>query len=239
MDATLITVQLVLAYLSTHVVLIPVRVVKKLRKQPANIGYPIFIPVFLIIFMGWFLYLTRDINFSYFPWVDIGFGLLFLLAIAGVATYLLTLVIRVIKKLFGKGMKLSTSAYEAAFFLVLLLITMFSIPMNPETPRMMLTEALSLGNAYKVSITDFYEENHRYPENSDLKTYGLPIKGKYVQDIMVGDNGRVVAIMKPGMYKSISGKTFILTPHDAGKTWDCGGPDIPDRYLPGICRKHK
>lgn len=239
MDATLITAQLVFAYISTHVVLIPFRVVKKLRKQSASIGYPIFIPVFLIMFMGWFLYLTRDINFSYFPWVNIGFGLLLLLAIAGVAAYVLTLVVRVIRKIFGKGMKLSTSAYEAAFFFVLLLIAVFSIPMNPETPRMMLTEALSLGSAYKVTITEFYEENHRYPENSDLKDYGLPMKGKYVQDIMVGNNGRVVAIMKPGMYKSISGKTFILTPHDDGKTWDCGGPDIPVRYLPGVCRKHK
>lgn len=229
---------IIVAYIGTHVVLLPVRFVKQIRKQPASISYTIFVPIFLIIFAGCFLYSSRDINFGYFPWGQIASGMLILLVITGVGAYLLTLIFRIIRKLSGQGMKLSVSAYEAAFFLVLLVIIVISVPMNPETPRMMMSEALSLGTAYKIPVAEYYTDNHQYPGNAELKTFGPPLKGKYVQDISIDNNGRIVVTMKKNMYKSISGKSLIFIPHDGGKTWDCSGPEIPNKYLPGSCRRH-
>ena len=238
MEATIIATQLMAAYLGAHIILIPVRVVKYFWKKSARIGYAVFIPVFLIIFLAMFLFSNSDVDYSYFPWGETVPGLLLLLVIAGVAGYLFALVIRVIRKMLGKGMKLSAVTYEASFFLALFVISVISLPMNPETARLRISEAMSLGSAYKTPVAEFYSANHRYPSNTELTTFGQPLQGKFVESIAIDDEGRIIATMKAGLYKSISGKSFILTPHDGGKTWDCGGPEIPVRYLPWACRGH-
>lgn len=232
MEAYAIAFQLVLAYIGTHIVLIPVRIVNKLIKRSERIGYPVFIPVFLIVFVGFFLYRNRDIDFSYVHWGETISALLLLLVIAGVAGYIFALVIR------GKGKKLSASVFEAGFFITLVVVVFSSIPPGLDTARGRVSEALALESAFKSHVAEFFSANQRYPNNSELKTFGLPMEGKYVHNLVINDKGRITATMKAGVYKGISGKHFIITPHDGGKTWDCGSPDLPDKYLPGVCRKN-
>lgn len=107
--------------------------------------------------------------------------------------------------------------------------------------RAQVSEAMSLTSGAKTAVTEYYADRGAWPTTNaaaGLAPAGS-ITGKYVAQTAVGANGVLTATFKGAGSASakIAGKTFILTPTDAGGSieWSCGG-GIADKYKPSSCR---
>jgi len=233
MEATGLTLPILIAYFASQILLLPLRVVNKLRGKSMGLSYSIFIPTFLLILVGLFVYIARDIDIRYANHIVTGVNLL----LAFIAMYVLLLPIRVIKKVRGKDMALNITVYEVVYFFMLFGITFLNAPQTPDTPRGRVVMALMIGLDLKTPIAEFYSDNGRYPNNDELRSFGKPLDGRYVQKVIIDQDGRIIATLKKGMFKHISGKSVIFTPHNGGQTWDCYDGDMPDKYRAVACIK--
>lgn len=110
------------------------------------------------------------------------------------------------------------------------------------TIRAQVSEGLSLSNAAKASIGEYYADRGIWA--ADNATVGLEaavnIKGKYVTSVTV--NGPTVTVLyggtPPAAHALIAGKSLIMTATDnlGSVSWLCASTTIADKHLPSACR---
>ncbi|AWH47261.1 pilin [Stenotrophomonas sp. ZAC14A_NAIMI4_1] len=108
--------------------------------------------------------------------------------------------------------------------------------------RSQVSEAMTLSGGAKTAVTEYYADKGAFPD-TNTKAGLAPaasINGKYVLSVGLSGNGLITATMKGSNSASakIAGKTFIMTPADAGGsiTWACTGGTIDAKYRPSSCR---
>jgi type IV pilus assembly protein PilA len=115
------------------------------------------------------------------------------------------------------------------------------------TIRAQVSEGLNLSGGAKAAVTEYFQDQGTFPTTNNQAGLeaAVNIRGKYVQSITVGANGRVSAL-----YASTNGRTannkintaqLNLDPLDAGGsvTWTCSGGNILSgnaKWLPAACR---
>ncbi len=108
--------------------------------------------------------------------------------------------------------------------------------------RSQVSEAMTLSGGAKTAVTEYYADKGQFPDNNTKAGLApaASISGKYVASVLVNGNGLITATMKGAASASskIAGKTFIMTPADAGGsvTWSCTGGNIEAKYRPSSCR---
>ena len=125
------------------------------------------------------------------------------------------------------------------------------------TIRAQMVEGISMTNAIKPKIAEFYQYKGRFPK--DNAEAGLPeakyFIGNYVKSISVEDGG-IHVVMGNKINSRLKGKTLTLRPqyveqsHLTPLAWLCGGSQVVDGmtvsgenktdialpYLPAACR---
>jgi type IV pilus assembly protein PilA len=107
------------------------------------------------------------------------------------------------------------------------------------TIRAQVSEGLSLSNAAKATVGEYYADRGLWP--ADNATAGLEaplnIKGKYVKSVTVA--GSVITIQYGfDAHNVINTKSLTMTATDnAGSMgWICAGAGIAGKHLPSACR---
>jgi type IV pilus assembly protein PilA len=127
----------------------------------------------------------------------------------------------------GKGLILDDSDPEVA------------AAMRDAEIRSQVTEGLNLAGGPKVAVTEFYQDNGRFPSGN--REAGLSdateIQGMYVSAVAVQD-GIITASFAKGADDAIRDKSLILTPKagDGYVSWECSSRQIKNKYLPAACR---
>ena len=121
------------------------------------------------------------------------------------------------------------------------------------TGRAQVSEAFALAEGQKSAIVEYYADKGKWPESNKAAGVAETIQGKYVESVVIGKGGSIVATMKTADVNSeISGEKLVLAPDfDAGKKpegsfkWKCvfgaaqeGGSttSIKEKFLPSVCR---
>jgi len=107
------------------------------------------------------------------------------------------------------------------------------------TIRAQVAEGLSLSNAAKASIGEYYVNRGVWPADNAEAGLEAPanIAGKYV--VSVGVAGAVVTVTYGNdAHAVIDTQTITLTIADnlGSLIWDCAGVGIADKHLPAACR---
>lgn len=115
-----------------------------------------------------------------------------------------------------------------------------------RTARAQVVEALTLAEAQKSAVVEYYATEGSFPSNNAEAGIPETISGKYVNSVVIADNGVITATMKGSdedIATDIAGKTLKLTPTDPAETgtytWECARGDnngIENDYLPTTCR---
>jgi len=107
------------------------------------------------------------------------------------------------------------------------------------TIRAQVSEGLSLSNAAKASISEYYVNHGAWP--ADNAEAGLEaavnILGKYVVSVEIA--GAVVTVtFGNDAHAVIDSQAITLTVADnfGSLSWDCAGAGIADKHLPAACR---
>lgn len=125
------------------------------------------------------------------------------------------------------------------------------------TVRAQMAEGITMTNAIKPKIIEFYDYKGRFPKNNEEA--GLPdgkyLMGNYVKSMDV-ENGAIHIKLGNKINSQLEGKTLTIRPqyvkesHITPLAWLCGGSDVVDgmsaggdnktdienRYLPAACR---
>jgi type IV pilus assembly protein PilA len=108
------------------------------------------------------------------------------------------------------------------------------------TVRTKVAEGLTLAAGAKTAVAETRLSVGRW-RGASTASYGLPsahsIKGNYVSEIGIGDNGLIgIAYSNDA---AIQGKFIFLTPTVSGSSirWACTGGDVLSKYRPANCRK--
>lgn len=127
------------------------------------------------------------------------------------------------------------------------------------TAKSQITEAFSLASGSKGSVSEFYSQNGKCPDNTINNAAGgiassTQIAGRYVAKVEVGDatltsfnhdgqnlvgKCQIAATMRnTGVAEYIRNGNLILTmaPTSGAFFWYCSSPDIDQRYLPNGCK---
>ena len=105
------------------------------------------------------------------------------------------------------------------------------------TKRAHVTEGLSLADAAKTAVSEYWATNGTLP--SANRSVGLPtaasITGNAVDSVSVGSNGLITITYNA---KVTNGKTLLLSPATANGAikWACNPGTIDPKYLPASCR---
>lgn len=110
------------------------------------------------------------------------------------------------------------------------------------TARAQMSEALSLAEAQKYLVLEYFVENGAFPSNNLTGT----VEGKYVASVTTGSNGVITATMKnSGISADLQSAKLKLTPSDKGGSiaWICSAEagegkqaDSLDDALPAACK---
>lgn len=109
--------------------------------------------------------------------------------------------------------------------------------------RTQMTEAINLAGGQKSAVTEFHADKGRFPTtNAEAGiAAATDIKGKYVAQVAIGNNGAITATMKStDVSNDIKGKAVTLTPTTQTATsgsyiWTCTST-ASDKFLPATCR---
>ena len=107
------------------------------------------------------------------------------------------------------------------------------------TIRAQVSEGLSLSNAAKASISEYYVNHGAWPADNAAAGLEAPanILGKYVVSVDV--TGAVVTVtFGNDAHAVIDTQAITLTVADnfGSLVWDCAGAGIADKHLPAACR---
>lgn len=107
------------------------------------------------------------------------------------------------------------------------------------TIRAQVSEGLSLSNAAKASVSEYYTDRGTFP--ADNAEAGLEaagnIVGRYVTSVKVA--GALITVTYGNdAHATINTNTvtLIATDHLGSLGWTCAGVGIADRHLPSACR---
>ena len=109
--------------------------------------------------------------------------------------------------------------------------------------RAQLSEGMSLADAVKTTIGDFYQNRGRFPSNNISAGLTLPntIQGNYVSQVST-TNGVITSTYGNRVNAAVFGATLDFSPttHAGSIDWHChkgsGSPTLEDRWLPKNCR---
>ncbi len=109
------------------------------------------------------------------------------------------------------------------------------------TIRAQVSEGLNLSGGAKVAVTEFYQDRGVFPTTNLLAGIeaAANIRGKYVNDVLVGAAGLVTVTYGYDAHALINGQSITLTPTDriGSIEWVClSGGVIQDKHLPAACR---
>lgn len=131
------------------------------------------------------------------------------------------------------------------------------------TARAQISEAFSLGAAYKTAIADYHGMNGRFPQSNDeagLPAGNDPVHGNndsqkidgYVEAIGISPaagnyNARIVIEMSDTANRAIAGGWIVMEPYESGgsiqfscrTTTGTGKTRIPAKYMPTTCYDKK
>jgi len=171
--------------------------------------------------------------------------LLFSIIIFGIGFLVRKLIKREAKS--NKKVFLLTTIFS--YLLFGLFIYFYSFRPHVPTTRAQVTEAMWLTSSAKTALTEFYEDNGKWPNN--FNEISDATSGKYVDSIIIsqgaGASGDIIIMAtfkETGAHKDIQGKTFSISSDDGGKTWQCGlnaisGTNLESKNLPGACKQIK
>jgi type IV pilus assembly protein PilA len=114
------------------------------------------------------------------------------------------------------------------------------------TIRAQVTEGLNLASTAKTAVSEYYHDSGDLASTNaeaGLKT-DTEIKGKFVSEIGVGDdgsgvNGEIQITYGRDAHATLDGKTLLMTPGTTGTgsiLWSCNSSTIENKYLPAACR---
>ena len=116
------------------------------------------------------------------------------------------------------------------------------------TIRAQVSEGLNLVAGSKAAVTEFYQDQGRYPANQAEAglANATDINGNYVQQVAVTANTGVLTVTysntgNQSANANINTATLIMTPTDSGGSidWDCTGGTILSgnlKWMPAACR---
>jgi len=116
------------------------------------------------------------------------------------------------------------------------------------TIRAQVSEGLNLSAGAKAAVTEFYQDQGRYPQNHNEAglANNTEIAGNYVSQITVTAATGVISVTysntgNQSANGNINGAILTLTPTDQGGSidWDCAGGNILGnnaKWLPAACR---
>lgn len=107
------------------------------------------------------------------------------------------------------------------------------------TIRAQVAEGLSLSNAAKVSLGEYYTDRGLWPADNATAGLSAPgtIVGKYVVSVEV--TGNVITVTYGNdANANIAGQNLTLSvvDNDGSFIWTCAGAGIADKHLPAACR---
>jgi prepilin-type N-terminal cleavage/methylation domain-containing protein len=102
--------------------------------------------------------------------------------------------------------------------------------------RSKITEGLQLASVVKIAVAEYYLINDKFPISNHEAGIAEKIQGKYVQNIVVGENG-VISIDYADIIQSAKQNILTLTPQSDNGTiaWNCSGT-MEEQYRPAGCR---
>ena len=120
------------------------------------------------------------------------------------------------------------------------IIAAISIPAyNDYGARAQVSEGLNLSGGAKAAVKEYYMDRGELP--ADNATAGLvpanEIQGRYVSSVRV-ENGEIFISYGNDANSDVYGGSLILrpTPKEGSIFWTCMSPDIPLKYVPGVCQ---
>ncbi len=107
--------------------------------------------------------------------------------------------------------------------------------------RSQIAEGLSLSDAAKTAVAEFYGNTGHFPVNNASAGLAQPasISGSYVVGVTVRDGGEVIVQYGNRANSQIAGHMIALAPTEEGGSisWTCETIDVPQQYLPRSCRQ--
>ncbi len=135
----------------------------------------------------------------------------------------------------GPGIAVGTVAVQAIVFV---LAVVFIPGYAAYTYRARVSEALSLANAAKAPVYDYFLEHHAFPARLD----GLAsTSGTYVSKVELVERGTIRATFGERAARLV-GHTVQMMPIWKGSeitAWSCGSNDLPNACLPASCRRRE
>ncbi|STZ75357.1 pilin [Bergeriella denitrificans] len=137
-------------------------------------------------------------------------------------------------------------------------LTVIALPAYQDyTGRAQVSEALSLLEAQKTSVVEYYSDKGEWPTNNAQAGIAANIRGQYTDKVEVGTGGVITATMRTdGINSEIRGRTIELVAQapatQSGTTgdtannidgtfrWTCrpGATDgVDTKFLPASCRE--
>ncbi|NII71613.1 type IV pilus assembly protein PilA [Dyella sp. SG562] len=125
---------------------------------------------------------------------------------------------------------------------IIAILAAIAIPAYQDyTIRSQVSEGLSLADASKTSLAEYYSNYGDFPTNQT--SAGLPaptaISGNYVKQVdATGTKGQIQITYGNKSNTKITGKILILSSSTtAGSTtWKCKSTTVDPKYLPSSCR---
>ena len=118
------------------------------------------------------------------------------------------------------------------------ILAAIALPMyGSHMARTQATEAFSVTAGLRTAVAQFYGENDRAPDDTEVATlYNGGLEGTYINDVALADGGIITVTFGSGR---LNGETVVMTPNESTNQisgWDCSGGTVEERYLPEACR---
>ncbi len=126
------------------------------------------------------------------------------------------------------------------------ILTSLAVPAYFDyTIRAKASEALQLASSAKISVSEFYISNARFPNDVDEAGIGAVVT-RYVSGLeyeQVGDGGTITMVLTAAVSADSEGKKITLTAtptnNNTSLAWDCAPATtngLEKKYLPSSCR---
>jgi len=124
---------------------------------------------------------------------------------------------------------------------ILAILMAIAIPAYQDyTIRAQVTEGMNLAGGAKSAIWDYWSSKGDFPDDNIEAGLAATIKGEYVSQISIDNQGQITITFGSNANSLIAGKYLILKAEsdvgDASMEWSCDQGDLPSKYRPARCR---